>query len=499
MRLKISGLFRLVIATLAIISVVAYGFLEFDHPYIDTLSLLLMLLFAAVLYFFSGKFSSKHPPAIIITLLLILFVQLRACVLIMLPDSLIQSGSVTSEMFNVTLGYMTFGAVACYMGLALGYGKNGNPDARTMAKNLYGNGFQLKFLGMAFLLSLVLTLLVYYVFGYAGATGSGENLGFFQRYVARVIYPIGWLMMFMAAYALYSGKASYAWLFLTVLFLYFMSFVLMGSRGGIYEIVIIFLSYKLIVDGNFSVKLNGWRIVALISMIPLILVAYEISTLLRASWYGNDFSVASIIDAMPSREDGFSAFTSLISAVSYRLSFFEPTMFPIFAQDVGLNEISELVNIETTLLSSINRLIPGHQFGDILFSEYAFGFIYNAKEGILAYAESGRVDHVGYEWSMFGISYQLFGFLGGGMLIFGFTALLGRIIGAFNAWGNFYGLACSFFFMAVLSIWVRNMGLDNLIDRTVHGLIVLCIYFAIYWMVMSLLKLNGYQVRGADR
>jgi hypothetical protein len=286
---------------------------------------------------------------------------------------------------------------------------------------------------------------------------------------------------------------------LALLVLYFLSLTLSGSRSGIFEIIILLLSYKLIIDGNFSIKLSGWRIVLLIFLVPLSLVVYQISTQLRAHWYGADLSIASAIDSSLAPENDVLAFKTLISGVSYRLSFLEPTMFPIFAQDLGLNDVTELVNVNTTLLSSINRLIPGKPLGDILFTEYAYGYIYNAQEGVLAYAESGRVDHVSYEWTIFGIAYQLFGFLGGVMFIFGLTALLARIIRKFNRRSDFYGLSCSIFFMGILSVWVRNLGIDNLIDRTAHGLVILFICFAVYWTVMSLLRPSGYRIHGAAR
>jgi len=496
-KLKISGLLRFVIVVLAILAVVFYSFIEFEHPYIDPLSIILMLLFAIGMFVFSGRFSSKYPPAIIITLLLILFVQFRTLILVVIPDSLLHSGYVTPEMFNTTLGYMLFGSIACYLGLALGYGNAGGLDPRAIAEESHSNDFSLKFLSYVFVFSLGLTLLAYFEFGYAGSTGSGENLGFFQRYVARFIYPAGWLMMFLSAYALYVNKPAQARVFTFIFFLYFASFFLAGSRAGIYELIILILSYKIIFEGNFYFKLNGWGLFALISLIPISLILFNVATQLRMQWYGSDHSVAFIIKSALTSEFSFQELVPMISGISYRLSFIEPTMFPIFFQELGFYDISELVNIKTTLLSAINRVIPGKLLGDILFTEYAYGFMYE-PEGVLAYAESGRVDYVGYEWSMFGISYQLFGFLGGGMFIFGFTAFIGGIIRAFNMWGGLYGWTGSIFFMTILSIWVRNLGIDNLIDRTVHGLIFLFVNFAIYWLVMELLKLNNSRYRGAN-
>jgi hypothetical protein len=121
-------------------------------------------------------------------------------------------------------------------------------------------------------------------------------------------------------------------------------------------------------------------------------------------------------------------------------------------------------------------LVPGKPLGDILFSEYAFGYIYNAADGIVAVSADGRIDHVGYEWSMFGISYQLSGYWGGLVLIFGFSMLLARIMRHYRERGGYAGLAYSVFFSTVLAAWVRNLGFDNLIDGQTHNLILLWIY-----------------------
>lgn len=488
MELKISSLLRLVIAILAASSLVAFSILEFEHPYFNSISLGLMLFFAGILYFFSGKFSSKYPPAIIVTLLLILFVQLRTAVLVVLPDSLLHSAKVTSEMFNVTLGYMIIGSVACYLGLALGYGNDGRFDLQSKTRNSFQDDFQLRFMAIAFVLTIILSMVIYYSLGYVGATGDGEHLGFFQRYIARFIYPIGWLMMFMATYALHSNKPSHIRLFGVLLGLYFLSFLLSGSRGGIYEIIILILSYKLIVEGDFMIRMSGWRLALLLGVVPVSLVGYWVATQLRAYWYGADQSIFTAFDTLLSSGDGILALENLVSDISHRLSFLEPTMCPIFFQELGLGDVSELVNIKTTVLSSINRLIPGKPLGDILFTEYAYGFIYEPQGGVLAYSESGRIDHVGYEWTIFGIAYQLLGFPAGIILIFGLTALLARIVQAFNKLGNFYGLSCSIFFMGILSVWIRNLGIDNLVDRTVHGFILLLVNFAGFWLARELRK-----------
>jgi hypothetical protein len=252
--------------------------------------------------------------------------------------------------------------------------------------------------------------------------------------------------------------------------------MLRGSRAGLFEILILWLAAKLLIDNNFSIRVNLLRLLLAACSIPIVFATYEISTQLRELRYGREGLTISYFTNYFSSQEFIASATDTVSGISYRLSFIEPTMFPMFTEQLGLNNISGLVNARTTLQSSINRLIPGKPLGNILFSEYAFGYMYNAETGVLAYAENGRVDHVGYEWSMFGISYQLFGRAGGVIFIFLFTAFLGKIVGGFRKSGRFYGCVFGVYFLTVVALWIRNLGIDNMTDAAVHGFIVLGIY-----------------------
>jgi hypothetical protein len=171
--------------------------------------------------------------------------------------------------------------------------------------------------------------------------------------------------------------------------------------------------------------------------------------------------------------------------LSYRVSFLEPTIFTIFTDELYLNNIDELVNIKTTFFSSLNRLIPGKPFGQILYHEYAYGFMYEV-DGVRAYSDDGREDFVGYEWSIFGISYKLFGFIGGLIFTYFITRLLTIIIFYFRKKQSNLNLSIALYMISILVIMVKNFGIDNLIDRTVHGLIFLVFNFLIFILISKI-------------
>ena len=471
----LSRLLRIIIAFLSIASAAAYGALGGNHPYLNLRSLGLILLFGGILYASSGRLARMHPPVMIVTLPLILFVQLRLLVLIVIPSSLLHYSHVTSEMINVTLTYIIAGTFACYWGVALGYGRvkaSLFPSDATVGRS----DVRFTILSAAFFAAFVFTYLDYFIQGYAGATGSGAHLGFFQRYVTRLIDPHVLFVLVVTAYLARLHKSRHHGLFIAILILYAVGFVLRGSRSGFFEIVTILVGAKIIADNDFVMRINLTKAALAMAVVAVSIVGYILASDLRGRWYDHDFRANLSSETFLRGNGAISSGTDLLSEISYRLSFIEPTLFPAYAEELELNDVSHLVNTRTTMLSSINRLVPGKPFGDILFSEYAFGYIYNPVDGIVAVSADGRVDHVGYEWSMFGISYQLFGFCGGVVFIFGLSALLARIMRHFRGRGGFSSLAYSVFFSIVLAAWIRTLGLDNLIDGTMHDLILLCLY-----------------------
>jgi hypothetical protein len=216
---------------------------------------------------------------------------------------------------------------------------------------------------------------------------------------------------------------------------------------------------------------------------------YKIASNLRVLWYSLDSNIVELIgDSLKITEYSFNELSDSIGALSYRLSFIEPTIFPIYFDELGLNDISNLVNIETSILSSINRMIPGKLFGEILYTEFAYGFMYDSNGISGVFSESGRVDYAGYEWTIFGISYQLFGFYLGLIFItfsiFGISSLVKYAIRLKSYYSNVYAL----FFVIALELWVRNLGLDNFLDRIFHTFIFLSINILIFKLFKNNLK-----------
>ena len=466
--MKITDFLRLIIVATATIFLFGYGIVETE--FIDGITLILFLIYACLLYYALGRYSNRNPLTIIVALVLIMFVLIRITTIIFLPESLLYYQYIESKHLNFSLFYIILCSASCILALkTVGWHKI-NDDIISNKSNLSEPlAFNL------LIISLLLTLLVYFFYGYAGSTGSADSQDIFQRYISRFIYPYGWLIIYLVCQKINKNKinliicySSYA-LFLTI----------MGSRSGLYEIIFLMISCHILFNGNEKILISKKYYLISIIFIFIMFLSYVIGTELRQNWYGNSLSMTELLENIFSYRFYQDNLKQNIINLSYRISFLEPTIFTIFTDELNLKNIDELVNIKTTFISSLNRLIPGKPFGDILYHEYAYGFMYEAN-GVRAYSDDGRVDFVGYEWSIFGISYKLFGFIGGLIFTYFITKLLTIIIYHWRKKQSILSLSIALYMMSILVILIKNFGIDNLIDRTIHGLFFLIINFSIF-------------------
>jgi hypothetical protein len=474
MSVRISTLLRFIVLFLSVAIFLSFSFLKEEHPYIDATGILLIELICLVIFFALGNFSTKYPPVIIVIINLILYVVLRVLVLIFYQDSFLGASKVIPEYFNVMLTYIIFGTIACFLGIAVGYSikLRANPNFKNNS-----NDFT-KLLSAAFLFSVFFKLIIYYAYGYSGATGSGEHLNFFNRYIARFVDPVALLIMFLVSYGLHKDNGRNHKLFIVVIGSYFLYYSLIGSRGAIYEILMLLLYLSIFMHGNFFIKIK-LHTLCLFMLLPMIIPFFFLIDEIRKIQYSaSNISFFDTVNTVLQFNFFDFNFEEILKVLSYRLSFLESTFYPMYALDVGYNDISDLVNFKTAFLSSLNRMMIGKPFGEILFFEYAFPFIFN-NTPVYIISESGRMDYVGYLWTMFGMSYQLFGYIGGIFFISFFTAAISFFINLFKRLKSFGSYCLGLLLLYTLDYWVRNFGIDNLADRCFHMGIILLFYITI--------------------
>lgn len=474
MRMSVSRYLRVVVVFFSICS---FGYFFGDeHPYIVPWTFFIFQIFCGILFTVAGRFSDKYPETNIIVFLLILFVQLRFIVLIFIPESFV--GNADQENTAQTMLYIIFATIACFVGVKLGSDlvkKEVTGEALIKSSNLNIN--KIVVYSSRFLIFSTLVLLLSHLMGgYAGSTGSSEHLGFVRRYLIRLIDYIPLCIIVLVSYQ-FSTVGKIEKMVILFSFVFFVaSFLLVGSRSGIFCVVLLLLSCQLAVSGNFLIKINFRSAILYLFIFIFSVITFPIATQLRGlqRHFGN-LSLTALFEAASSIELGPEALRLLISEVSYRISYLEVTHSIVHTEELGYNDISDLVSAKTTVLSSINRMIPGKPLGNIFPTEFAYGFLFRSN-GTVDESGSDRVDYVGTEWNMYGISHQLFGYRGSLVFICVFTAIFVFASKSFRVRQTLNGYFTAALFNYTIYNWVQNLGLDNFVDRTGHSFIIFALY-----------------------
>ena len=429
-----------------------------DHPYIDGLSIFLAEVLFSVLYIVNGTFTRRYPSARMISIVVLVFIELRLIAVFLHPNWLFLSSRTTYNTINDTLTYVILGTVCCFVGLASGSILAGR---RKIKEVFYSDTRFFSIAGFGCIAASLIALAHHYLVGFAGSTMTGDHLNFFTRYVSRFIEPLVLMTISLVAYNRLERKtiAERSLLILTV-FVFLAFLALTGSRAAVYEVFIMVIAAFPTHSGEFKVKVSVERIAIVAVLMLLVPKTFNYSTNLRVDRYESGMSYE--MGASP-----------VFEQISRRLSILENTMFPLCVKEMGLFDVSDVVNGESTLLASINRIIPGKILGTTLFSEFAYCRFWR-QGGCIAYDVLGRTDYVAYEWGMWGIGYQLFGYLGGLGFIFLFTLLLSYVSQKFRNMGTVSSLCLVALGDYAMQFWVKNLGMDSFAQR----------FFTFYFLMM---------------
>lgn len=466
MNVRVSTLFQAIV--LATMSFVALAYLASDmaHSYFDAISILLIEVIGVTLYISGGKLAERFPESIVVSATIYVFVLLRLAVLVIIPESLLHGHATTAEFMNNALFFILFGMIAGYLGLASGgsLGEKRRTSGRII--QLTGERQALQVIFLLLLLSVLSEVLQYFLLGYMGTSSDKSEFNFFSRYISVLISPVPFSLLFFLVWTTEATTLKSKRLLFWMLITTFLGSVLMGSRGTTLFILLLWFSSRLILDGNFKAQVNLKNIAISFCVILLLAFLFFFALIFRALRYTENIDLESAFSSIAASTDLHSVLMGMISDISYRLSAIESVNFVVSWQEYGLRDVSNLINFETSILNAVERIIPGSQFDRRIFSEFAYGFMFYS-DGVVAISDDGRLDLTGYEWNIFGLSYQLFGGYGGVLFIFISFLFLGYSIRKFISIGGIYGVGYAIFLTWSLNAWVQNLGFDNFVARTV--------------------------------
>ncbi len=486
MRLTLGNILQFLILTT--VSIAFFGFLlsEESHPYVDWKSHLYFLGLSLLLVAACRKSASHAPIVLILVATLYAFVISRISFLYLYPDGFLGFERLAPEFFSGTLLYLllsTSAAIAaCLVVESVGRLKTGT-KSRHFAADFVNQRAAVLFL-LAICMLKLFTFFFDETYGFSGATGSGEHLGIFDRYLAFLINPLAACLVALVAVAHGSRTGqtrSRAILMCVGAFASYLA--LSGSRSSTFEGVLVVIAFWVIFWGNSPVRVPKVYLVATGALFLLSIAVWPLVTAFRELvWYGDRDILSSIPVAFEAaystKQQGV---LEKLAPISQRVSLIESTVYPLYAEELGFGGISDLVNLETVTWGTLSRVLPGNIFGEYLFGEYAFGY-FLGRSGV-RYDSSKLVNFVGYEWGMFGISYQVFGYLGGLVAIFVVTGTIAAMVRVFRSRPEPWAHLISLFFCYTMNSWVHNLGFDNLIDRTVRTGFVILIYAVLLGVV----------------
>lgn len=438
------------------------------HPYFDSMNYFLCYGLCALLFVASGRLAELFPLFRPVTLVVFLFFILRLVVVAYFPDWLLLADRVTYKTLEEMLVYVLLGSFFAYLAIILASWAAERFDKGRPREYIHPGPFYA--VGAFSIFSSVLMVANHFIFGFVGSgSGSAEHLNFFSRYVIRLFDPMAFLIITAVGYYLLPRKNDLTKKFFSLTILaFFVGVTVTGSRAAAYEALVLYLALISTVQNKFPVTVSVKRVFALLLLIAATPILFDFATSLRGSRY-----TASTVNFY-----SLDSYHPVFQHISRRVSLVESTMFPLSVEDMRMNDVSELVNVETTVQSTINRLVPGKPFGRMLGSEYLWCYLIR-KDGCYIFESLERTDVVGFEWGMYGIGYQLFGYTGGQAFIFVscfLIAFFAQMVRQMQTWG-----ALSVYCLAnyALQFWVKNLGVDNWFDRFAHQYFLMGLYLVV--------------------
>ncbi|RJR40167.1 MAG: O-antigen polysaccharide polymerase Wzy [Desulfobacteraceae bacterium] len=482
-RSKYITLKRLLVGLILLyIAVASLGYLFLDSSLFDEMTLLLCACtgFALVTAIMT---SSKYlfDELLMIAIWMILFAFPRVAMYLFAPEETIfPFGEINSvDTVNAGLLYVSAGTLFMLIGMSVSDKlvgtRNSSIPVSTRDLTLYSN----KNLLLVFLLVLGTNLYSSFVMGISpyGKMQAESYNTLFQLIKTSLeldscFYYV--LTALLVKHTISTEKGIIPSIF--VIICYVLVTVSSGSRSAVMRVVIIFPVIIAILNTRPQIDLVKFVNASLVA-ICLALAAFPIATLNRARIFASHYDSTAILDAAKevSVREGVGG---LVAGAFNRMGTIDYPIL-IVTQEGDKEAKEKYLNISYPIKNIINMLLPGTPFPEsAIMTSRSVDVIYRGG------AETDMYERYFSEfWTLWGISYVYFGWLGGiiSMFLFGFVShvLYMMIVKNFHGWLQIY--LRLWFVVYLTGGIVGNMGIDSAFTTGFFGLIqfsalTLCIY-----------------------
>ncbi|MFC1581101.1 hypothetical protein ACFL4N_09380, partial [Thermodesulfobacteriota bacterium] len=399
------------------------------------MSVVLMTIFIMVLIYFI-IISKKENIDVILFFITITFIYAcpRLPFLMLDPHSYkfsryysMDSSYLNMALLYLVVGTMTFGA-GLFAGSAFGYRK---VQLRYEKDFLFHRSFIL--IAVFTIIIFSLRYYAYVKWGYGrffAMHGTGGLGGFGLKMVNYFLFgSVDTITFIFVGAAFIKKKYTYDFskkLFMLLIFIYIAFRIMKGSKAGIYYLLLYFFIFKLILDGDFKLKM-GKVFLYSIPVISLSIVTFfsgwiTRKTLVYGKYGGESLPIEVFSDLLhyrenPALEDFSFEPSNLLLMISRRLTFLD-TLEMLFS-DRGLNP-SKYVSTMNSIKATINLILPGEFFPDSYPTSRLFAVMYH---------------HVSFEFikeiyntpilSVWGATYIHWGWIVGSIMMFVIAFFIG--------------------------------------------------------------------------
>lgn len=294
-------------------------------------------------------------------------------------------------------------------------------------------------------------------------SGGGEHVrqaNYIVRTVVKLLNPDVWMFACVYYTTLLLPARRRRQMLLALLIAYILGRSLMGSRSGIVDFAVIWLSVTAAVKPHFAQVRLGWRNVVFAAAIALMSIAiYVVVQEMRVLQYGASLGDSMLTTAMSAEHD---LPTFVTQSILYRLGINLDTLLFVGSEYINTYDADSRVNVATALTSTLERSLHVDLDPTVRPAEYELAWLIGTEP----YWVGNEEQNVAYSWGIFAYYQQLFGMAGGAIASYVTGFALAKLFGL----GSVVTRSPARLILAILISYVTaqlivTFGIDNLLDR----------------------------------
>jgi hypothetical protein len=429
----------------------------------------IVLIVALLLFMLAIRDRTSEPLIFILVLTTEIWYIFRFLVLITWPEvvGLQEFHTIEVHAMNRGLNYLFWGTLLCGLGFRFG-------STVILVKE---NGYKeeppplLHYITLQRVMIFAILALLAHIFLYmtigVGRT-IGEELSKFGWLFRFINLDIFFLIIIVIVGESWSSLSRKSKIFVLCFFIIFVfSRILLGSRSALYIIIVYWFMFKITNEGNLKIERKHLSLALFIVIISI--VAFPIAT--GTGFIRNvGYSEVSLYDLLEKAEWTRFGFADLLSMISYRLAALDRLV--VIVGDYGLrSELSEYVNLPNLLKMIVNATLPGEPFPETILTSRTFGIIYYGWS-----LSDVKYNYTSSMWTLFGILYAYFGWLGGLVCTFIASFLLAVAYRTIRSMRSKYGLLISTWVLFEVYMCLLSFGFDHMYEDVYSYLLIGTLY-----------------------